>query len=374
MRTRTIRSLQLFLLAASLLLSRDAVGGANSPSWWSTRGVVSVSTQSTDYSPLHLGQLKWMATNACVELDANLPGGAGDDVESLVEGFASTNNYCLANVGQLKFIAAPFYDRLIAEGYAVTYPWTPGTVSDDADLAIANIGQLKNVFGFDLTFDADDDGIPDWWEDYYFSDLPPQTGESDYDHDGLVNTSEYAYGTSPVDPDSDDDGLCDGLDGFLSIVDYPEGMDADDDGFVDGEQDWGTDSLLADSDGDVLPDGWEVTYGLNPTNAADASADPDDDGLTNLQEYQRGFDPTEVDGGAITLYVNAATGDDANFGINATGNDVYSPVQTIDRALDLALDDDTIRIEAGTYPEIPFTYDFGNRTIAIQFNGNVIIE
>ncbi len=47
----------------------------------------------------------------------------------------------------------------------------------------------------------------------------------------------------------------------------------------------------ADSDGDGIPDQWEVAHGLNPHNPADANADPDGDGLTNLQEYQLGTDP-----------------------------------------------------------------------------------
>ena len=36
----------------------------------------------------------------------------------------------------------------------------------------------------------------------------------------------------------------------------------------------------ADSDGDGLPDGWEVNNGMNPTNGGDGNADPDGDGLT----------------------------------------------------------------------------------------------
>jgi len=42
-----------------------------------------------------------------------------------------------------------------------------------------------------------------------------------------------------------------------------------------------------------MPDGWEVYYGLNPLNDADANEDPDGDGLTNLQEYDRGTNPRE---------------------------------------------------------------------------------
>ena len=47
----------------------------------------------------------------------------------------------------------------------------------------------------------------------------------------------------------------------------------------------------ADSDNDGLPDGWEITYQLDNTNAADAAWDPDKDGLSNLLEYQHKTNP-----------------------------------------------------------------------------------
>jgi alpha-glucosidase len=46
-----------------------------------------------------------------------------------------------------------------------------------------------------------------------------------------------------------------------------------------------------DTDNDGMPDTWETQYGLNPTNAADAALDPDNDRFTNLQEYQKGQNP-----------------------------------------------------------------------------------
>ncbi len=40
-----------------------------------------------------------------------------------------------------------------------------------------------------------------------------------------------------------------------------------------------------DSDGDSIPDGWELKFGLDPYDPADAGLDPDNDNYTNLQEY-----------------------------------------------------------------------------------------
>jgi hypothetical protein len=56
-----------------------------------------------------------------------------------------------------------------------------------------------------------------------------------------------------------------------------------------------------DTDGDGIPDEYEIAHGLNPNNPVDAQEDPDHDGLTNLQEYQLGTDPQNADSDADGL-------------------------------------------------------------------------
>jgi len=46
------------------------------------------------------------------------------------------------------------------------------------------------------------------------------------------------------------------------------------------------------NDGDPMPDDWEVFYGLDATTD-DSSEDFDEDGLTNLEEYQQGSSPSD---------------------------------------------------------------------------------
>jgi len=53
-----------------------------------------------------------------------------------------------------------------------------------------------------------------------------------------------------------------------------------------------------DTDGDEMPDWWEVQYDLNPLDPSDATSatpgdagDPDGDGISNLDEYSDGTDP-----------------------------------------------------------------------------------
>lgn len=51
-----------------------------------------------------------------------------------------------------------------------------------------------------------------------------------------------------------------------------------------------------DSDGDGMPDAWEIKYGLNPKDPSDATKDINGDGYTNIEKYINGIDPkTKVD-------------------------------------------------------------------------------
>ncbi|HSY25259.1 MAG TPA: hypothetical protein VK841_24205, partial [Polyangiaceae bacterium] len=44
-----------------------------------------------------------------------------------------------------------------------------------------------------------------------------------------------------------------------------------------------------DTDGDGMPDAWEIRYGLNPDSAADANGDFDGTGYTNIEKYINGL-------------------------------------------------------------------------------------
>jgi subtilisin-like proprotein convertase family protein len=54
------------------------------------------------------------------------------------------------------------------------------------------------------------------------------------------------------------------------------------------------DDPTLDTDGDGMPDAWELRFGLDPLSAGDASLDGDRDGVTNLDEFKRGTHPYGV--------------------------------------------------------------------------------
>lgn len=69
-------------------------------------------------------------------------------------------------------------------------------------------------------------------------------------------------------------------------------VDTDHDGLSDRtERELHTDPKRSDTDGDELPDGWEVRHGLNPADDVDARQDADGDGLWNHTEYRVSSNP-----------------------------------------------------------------------------------
>ena len=98
--------------------------------------------------------------------------------------------------------------------------------------------------------------------------------------------------------DSDEDGLSDAYEAWVSLTD-PEDPDTDWDGLLDGQEvELGTNPLSADSDGDGLDDAWEVDHAdfFDPLDSTDAESDIDGDGITSICEVTIwGTDPLCAD-------------------------------------------------------------------------------
>lgn len=202
--------------------------------------------------------------------------------------------------------------------------------------------------------DADQDGLNDGWEIFFFNNIQAQVANGDPDADYNTNAVEYAAGSSPTSagsyPDNDDgvgDKMNDGweIHHFGSIAAAIPTADPDGDLYSNLEEfTANTDPKLQtsspDSDLDGLPDGWEVKYfrvgseGLVAAIARqDGMMDPDGDGYSNSAEQKAASDPTKADSKPVALaywrfeektsgvvpYGNDAGGNQTNTVLDASG-------------------------------------------------------
>lgn len=151
-----------------------------------------------------------------------------------------------------------------AEG---TWDWITGETFTFANWAV---GQPDNLNDSDYAAVAGDlGGTVGKWYDYRSSTI----------RDGYL--LETGYSTNPTDPDSDDDGLDDGIEALAGS--NPFVTDTDGDNLKDAQEVnlTHTNPKLADSDGDGLDD---------------AADDQDGDSLSNLAEItQHGTEPLKAD-------------------------------------------------------------------------------
>jgi hypothetical protein len=114
---------------------------------------------------------------------------------------------------------------VVANGGGLTYQWLsngaaivgatgdslvlsnlPVVNSTNFSVVISNASGSVTSAPVALWADSNGNGIPDWWELKYFGNLN-QTGNGDYDGDGVDNLDEYLEGTDPTNPNSYDPRL-----------------------------------------------------------------------------------------------------------------------------------------------------------------------
>jgi uncharacterized repeat protein (TIGR01451 family) len=165
-----------------------------------------------------------------------------------------------------------------------------------------DVGALANGASANLTITAKIDQTGS------ISNTAVRTASHPTDINGANDTDSV---TINVLADGDGDGMPDEweFDYGLNLGMDDANDDLDGDGLLNiQEYDNGTDPNLSDTDSDEMPDGWEVTYGLNPLVDDDAEADVDKDGYTNLEEYLYRTQPN--DGSSKPLPPTADAGPD----------------------------------------------------------------
>ena len=234
--------------------------------------------------------------------------------------------------------------------------------------AVAIVGQLDNLAGSALAELTPEERV----DIVNFLALP------DADKDGLSDADETGvYGTDPLVADTDGDGVLDGNEvrHGLDPLDPADGAgDLDGDGLDNaGEQLAGTDLAAADTEGDGLSDGDEVlVHGTDPF-----VADTDRDGLTDLAEVEvHHTDPTardtdgggQTDGEEVSQGRNPLSASDDRLSLPRTlkdGDGFSWDIQTNGRIFDGTNNafDDGLRLRLGS------SVDFGGSTTAIPENG-----
>lgn len=203
-------------------------------------------------------------------------------------------------------------------------------LSDSEALALYKAGAV----------DSDGDTMLDTFETAY--GLNPNSAAdaiptADKDLDGASNLYEYQHGLIPNNPDTDGDGLKDGVEnGPGDFVDLnhtgtdPKNPDSDGDGIPDGTETatYHTDPTKTDTDGDLYPDYYEIFIAKSdPLDSSKPALTPN-----LVAEYrfelpgQPGFDSaggddsaSVVGGGLVTSGALAGTGAYAMKGINTPG-------------------------------------------------------
>jgi alpha-tubulin suppressor-like RCC1 family protein len=168
--------------------------------------------------------------------------------------------------------------------YPLTYTWVPQLVSDTAPVRVAAGTNHSLVirpdgavyaFGSGNALGAGTGGstpVP-----VASNGLAVATNtwlSTDTDDDGLITWREYLLGTDPLNPDSNGDGVYDGIDAG------PGSASANPDTDGDGLPNWvevqlGTDPFNADTDGDMVNDGADA-FPLDPSRSTAPSPDPMD--------------------------------------------------------------------------------------------------
>ena len=275
-----------------------------------------------------------------------------NDVHSV---YTSNNNLVIVGSRDGTWVLEGGYQGVT--GLSDNQTYLPGLVTSMATIESSSAvylfagispGKYMNIMPINpQSSDSDLDGMPDGWEFIHGLDpTDPYDRDRDADADGVfynpdigegidrswTNLDEYRFitssdngfnGTDPRETDTDGDGLTDGEEywgwftestnfdchylndeyicdedtGILSQSVHLEGWLGSGAG---GGTDGPTDPTNIDSDGDGMPDGWEIEnrrwigdiynggnlWTLDPRDPTDANDDADNDGLSNLCEYK----------------------------------------------------------------------------------------
>ncbi|MCK4566669.1 MAG: M28 family peptidase [Candidatus Thorarchaeota archaeon] len=227
------------------------------------------------------------------------------------------------NVTSRWFGGGATYSIYNPEGYLIeeiafddASPWessivlqTPVSGQGVYQLCVSNHRGTSTGFEVSYVYDSDIDNndVPDSEEFWFGFDV--ELFSTDQDSDTLSDAFEMIIGTDWESPDTDSDILPDNweLDYGLDPLNSSDALDDEDGDTLTNLEEftYGSNPLLIDSDNDEIPDRWEIDNGLDPS-VNDASEDPDNDHITNLEEYRAGTDPNVAEENPLAYLITPA--------------------------------------------------------------------
>ncbi len=242
--------------------------------------------------------------------------------------------------------------------------------------------------------DDDNDGMTDEFENLYsLNPLSDVDASGDSDGDGVSNLDEFTAGTNPTEAnfdtiDTDGDGVVDVMDNCPADVNADQAdqdsdsvgnvcdADIDDDSVlngsdafpynnsesVDSDSDCSGDANLStsgngcgnnsdpDDDNDGMPDIFESYYGLNVL-VDDAAGDVDGDGVTNIEEYTLGTNPTVINSDTIDTDGDGVLDVTDNCLIIANADQADLDSDSIGNVCDADRDGDTVANGSDAFPD-----------------------
>ncbi|MFO0693910.1 MAG: OmpA family protein [Polyangiales bacterium] len=185
-----------------------------------------------------------------------------------------------------------------------------------------------------------------------------ETAAVDTDHDGLSDEQESVrFHTNPLDPDTDRDGLRDGLEAAHDTD--PTVADTDGDGLSDGDEDADADGEVdphesdprsADTDGGGSRDGWERSNPPHDPRVA-SDDDTDRDGVPDERDACAGTARgVEVDARGCAVLRERLVLDGITFAFDSA-EILPESEPTLERALSLLRDNPDARIEIGGHTD-----------------------
>jgi YD repeat-containing protein len=188
--------------------------------------------------------------------------------------------------------------------------WSSGYSSTSSSNAYSVGGLYGEIYFVRAYVDVNNNGTRDWWEPYEAQATPliPSVAVtsldiriSDYDSDGdsMADWYEVWCSLEPLNPgdatlDRDGDGLSNAQE--FQLRSWAHVRDTDGDHIDDGDEYsvYGTSCITNDTDGDSMPDDWELAHGLNLL-VDDGAWDLDLDWVSNRIEWQEHFNPENGD-------------------------------------------------------------------------------